>query len=131
MASRIIRLLEDLRGWTSIASMFKPVRQRTTGRNRFHLDLVLNQPLQARREVSVNKLHKLFPAALVELADDSDIPDLLVGEFAVRAVNLGEDVASINEQDAVIFLGLVKEPQRLGARASERHHDARAQLAAP
>ena len=56
------------------------------------------------REVAVNELHELFAAAFVELADDGDVLNLLVGEFAVGAVNLSEDVARIDEEDAVVVL---------------------------
>jgi hypothetical protein len=42
-------------------------------------------------------LHELFPPAFVELADDGDVLDLLVGKFTVGAVNLGEDIAGVNE----------------------------------
>ena len=74
--------------------------------------LVFDQPLHAGREVAVYELDELLAAAFVQLADDGDVLDLLVGEFAVGAVDLGEDVPRIDEQDAVVGLGLVEEPER-------------------
>ena len=87
----------------------------------FDAGLVFDEPFHARREVAVNELHELFAAAFVELADDGDVLNLLVGELAVGAVNLGEDVPGINEEDAVVGLGLVEEPERGRERDGVEH----------
>ena len=87
----------------------------------FDAGLVLDEPFHARREVAVNELHELFAPAFVKLADDGDVLNLLVGEFAVGAVNLGEDVPGINEEDAVVGLGLVEEPERGRKRDGVEH----------
>ena len=83
--------------------------------------LVLDKPLHARREVAIDELHELFASAFVELADDGDVLDLLVGEFAVGTVDLGEDVPRINEEDPVVGLGLVEEPERGRKRDGVEH----------
>ena len=57
----------------------------------------------------------------MELADDGDVLDLLVGKLAVGAVDLGEDVAGIDEEDAVVGLGLVEEPERGRKRDGVEH----------
>ena len=54
----------------------------------------------------------------MQLADDGDIGNLLVAELAVRAVDLGKDIACVDEQNAVIGLALVEEPQ--GRRQRDR-----------
>ena len=54
----------------------------------------------------------MLEPSFVKLVDDRDVLNLLVGKFAVSAVNLREDVASIYKKDAVVNLGFVKEPQR-------------------
>ncbi len=57
----------------------------------------------------------------MQLADDGDVLDLLFAEFAVGAVDLGEDVARVDEQDFVVGLGLVEEPQRGRERDGVEH----------
>ena len=48
----------------------------------------------------------------METADDSDILDLLLGKLTVGAVNLGKNVARIDEEDSFIGLGFIEEPER-------------------
>src|SRR3972149_10194536 len=81
-------------------------------RNRLYLGFVLDKSFHARREVSVNKFNKFTPPTFVELADDGDILNLFIREFAVGAVDLSKDIAGINEENAVVCLGLVEEPER-------------------
>ena len=47
----------------------------------------------------------------MQAADDGDVLNLLRGELAVGAVDLGEDVAGVDEEDAVVGLALVEEPE--------------------
>ena len=87
----------------------------------FDARLVLDEPFHARREIAVNELHELFASTFVELADDGNVLDLLVGKLAVGTINLGEDVPGINEEDPVVSLGLVEEPERGRKRDGVEH----------
>ena len=81
-------------------------------RDRLDMGLVLGELLHALREVAVHETYEFLAPALVQAADDGDVLNLLLGELAVGAVDLGENVARVDEQDVLVLLGLVEEPQR-------------------
>ncbi len=69
----------------------------------------------------MNQLDKFIPIAPVQTADNGDILYLLFGKFTVRPVNLGENIAGINKQDAVIFFGFIKKPESSGQGDGVKH----------
>jgi hypothetical protein len=58
----------------------------------------------------VDELGEFFAFTFVQVADDGDVPDLLIGKFAMGAVYLGKDVAGIDKKDAVILFGTIEKP---------------------
>ena len=81
-------------------------------RNWCYLGLVLGEALHAGGEVAVDEGEKLVTAAFVQAADDSDVLNLFRRELTVGTVNRGEDVAGVDEEDAVVGLALIEEPER-------------------
>lgn len=77
------------------------------------LDLfaVCGETFHALGEVAIDEGEEGVVAALVDAADDGDALDLLRGQFAMGAIDLGEDVAGVDEEDAFVRLALVEESE--------------------
>src|ERR1017187_3657784 len=89
--------------------------------NRFDTGLALDERFHARRKVAVNELHELFTPALVKLANDCNVLDLLLGKFWLGPAGRGEDIPGINEEDAIVGFGFVKKPERGRERNGVEH----------